>query len=135
MKGADKSVRCFDPAIELSLLGADTFSFHLADVWPFVNGGNLVDSLPRVGAVIDAAGDVLFFKAAVDQIAPRGAPCFQCFGCVPVRGVDGIEDVLAVAITDAVAVFVEHVFSMLLGCKRSICVERAHGGQHMKVRV
>ena len=124
-----------DPAVQLTLFRGKALGLHLADVGPLVDGGDQVQALPHIGAVVDAAVQPLFLEFRIDQIAPCLPPCHQRLRLVPISGVDSVEDVIAVFIPDAVTVLVQHIFPALLRAEAAVGVQGTHSGHHVEVGI
>lgn len=52
---------------------------------------------------------------------------------MPVRGVDGVENITALGIADAIAVCIQGVLAPLLCTEAAVRVDGTHRAQHMKV--
>ena len=54
---------------------------------------------------------------------------------MPVRGVNGVEDVISVFILLPVSVFVQDIFPALFVAPGTVRIQRTHGRHHMEVRI
>lgn len=59
---ADQIVGHLDPSVEIALVGADALCFHRPDAHTLMHGGELVDTLSLIAAVVDPAVQILFRK-------------------------------------------------------------------------
>ena len=68
-----------------------------------MDGGELVDALSLIAAVVNPAVQFLFCKLLIAQISPRLPPMLQGVGTAPVGGRHSIENIVSCFIPDAVS--------------------------------
>ena len=100
-----------------------------------MDGWQEINALPLIAAVVDMAGQFLFRKLDIAQLRPRLPPVFQGFGAAPVGGGDGIEHIVPGSIRDAVAAFIQHIFTPLLVAPLAVWLNGTDGTHHMEVGI
>ena len=100
-----------------------------------MDGGDQVNPLPHIGAVVNTNIQPLFRKLFIDHPAPCFPPFFQRFRAAPVGSGYGVEHGLAVPIQHPVSLIIQHIFPALLLSPCAVWIDGAHGRHHMDVRV
>ena len=100
-----------------------------------MNGGDLIDPLPLIAAVVDALRAVVLFQKLIGKVSPHLAPDLGVLLTVPVHKVNLAGFVSAAGQADSLAVFVQHIF--LFGFRKPLApfVHWAHGEKNMSVWV
>ncbi len=85
------------------------FCFHCPDGHTLMDGGELVDALSLIAAVVNPAVQFLFCKLLIAQISPRLPPMLQGVGTAPVGGRHSIENIVSCFIPDALTMLVQQI--------------------------
>jgi len=100
-----------------------------------VLGRDLLHALTGKAAMVDATVKALLGKLGIAHLSPCLPPRFQRFGFAPVGCRHSVEYIVSCFITDALAMFVEHIFPPLLVAPSAVFVQRTNGTHDMKVRI
>ena len=100
-----------------------------------MNSRDLLNALPFIAAVVDAFRAVTLLQKTVGKVSPRLAPDLGVVVAVPVHKVNFSCLVSAAYKTDALAVFIKHIF--LFGFRKplALLVYRAHRQEDMGVGI
>ena len=100
-----------------------------------MNGGDLVDSLPLIAAVVNALWAVVPFQELIGKVSPRLAPDLGVLLTIPVHKVNLSCLKISAGKPDFLAVFIQHIF--LFGFRKPLApfVHWAHGEKNMGVRI
>src|SRR5699024_4706115 len=85
--------------------------------------------------MVDAAIQTFLREFGVAQLRPCLPPMFQGVGAAPVGGGHSVEHIISSLVPDALAVFVQHIFTALLAAPPAVRQDGPDGAQHMEVRV
>ena len=100
-----------------------------------MNGGDLIDPLPLIAAVVDALRAVIPFQKLIGKVSPRLAPDLGVLLTIPVHKVNLSCLKISAGKPDSLAAFVQHIF--LFGLRKPLApfVHWAHGEKNMGVRI
>ena len=104
---ADQIVSRLDPSVQIALVGADALCFHRPDSYAFMDGGQLVNTLPFIAAVINPAVQFFFSKFLIAQISPCLPPMLQSIGTAPIGSRNGVKHIVSCFIPDALTMLVQ----------------------------
>ena len=79
-----------------------------------MDSGKKIHALPFIAAVVDTNINTFFRKLGIAYLRPCFTPMFQRFGTAPVGSGNGVENKLAVLVSDTVAVLVQLIHPALL---------------------
>ena len=79
-----------------------------------MDGGKKLHALTLIASVVDTNVKPLFRKLGVAHLRPCFTPMFQRFGTAPVGSGNGIENILAVLVSDTISVLVQLIHPALL---------------------
>ena len=131
----DQIVGRLDPSVEVALVSTDAFCFHCPDGHTLMDGGELVDALSLIAAVVNPAVQFLFCKLLIAQISPRLPPMLQGVGTAPVGGRHSIENIVSCFIPDALTMLVQQIFPPLLVAPSAVFIQRTDGTHDMEVGI
>ena len=100
-----------------------------------MDGGELVNALSLIAAVVDPAVQFLFRKLLIAQISPCLPPMLQGVGSSPIGSRHSVEYILSCFITDAVAMLVKQIFPPLLVAPSAVFIQRTDRTHDMKVGI
>ena len=79
-----------------------------------MDGGKQIYALTLIASVVDTNIKPFLRKLGIAHLRPCFTPMFQRFGTAPVSSGYSIENILAVLVSDTVAVLVQRIHSALL---------------------
>ena len=100
-----------------------------------MDGGELVDALSLIAAVVDPAVQFLFRKLLIAQFSPCLPPMFQGVGSAPVGSRHSVEYIVSCFITDTLAMFVQQIFPPLFVAPSTMFIQRTDRTHDMEMRI
>lgn len=120
--------------VEIALVGADALCFHLPESHTLMDGGELVNALSLIAAVVDPAIQFLFC-ILIAQISPRLPPMLQGVWTAPIGSRHSVEHIVSYFITDALSLLVKQIFPPLLVAPSAVFIQRTDRTHDMKVGI
>ena len=100
-----------------------------------MDGGRFLHTPIRVRAVVDPAGQALFFKGPVDVAGPFLPPVPERLFLAPIGGGDGVEHGIPGLVQNPVAVPVQRIDAVLLRAPFAALVDGPDRAEDVKVRI
>lgn len=100
-----------------------------------MDGGELVDALSLITAMVDPAVRFLFRKLLIADISPRLPPMLQGVGTAPVGGRHSVEHIVPRFIPDALTMLVKQIFPSLLITPSAVFIQRTDRTHDMEVGI